>query len=230
MRLSTFLLGASGLVVLGVLGFRILDLEQRVDLLASQLSKVSPSEAAVPSAAAKPTAAVLTRSSDLEKRLAVLEQQVSTLASAEQTLPRLMGDVGGDALRREEAILSVVERENSRIRDVQLEWHKARWLETRKEQLTLFAAQLKLEPRQVADLYRALEDELDGLADVMRRPNFAEEPDQVASDWEKILSSTDKRAQATLTPEQYRWWQQGRLFERKVLWPWLPQGEQTAQN
>jgi hypothetical protein len=136
-----------------------------------------------------------------------------------------------DRLRQEQAILSVVERENGRIRDVQLEWHKARWLETRKQQLAAFAFSQKLEPAQSVKLYDAIEGELTGLVEIMKRPSFAEEPDQVANDWLNVLGETDQRAQKLLTPQQYQTWLQGRLFERKVLWPWLPDSpSETAQR
>ena len=77
----------------------------------------------------------------------------------------------------------------------------------------------------------ALENELNGLADVMKRPSFGEEPDQAASDWLNILGDTDRKAQQALSPGQYQTWLQGRFFERKVLWPWLPDATpETAQK
>jgi hypothetical protein len=168
---------------------------------------------------------------DYEARLRTIEQRTSMLENLKQGLPMPNNAIGEDKLKQEQAILSVVERENSRIREVQLEWHKARWLETRKQQLAAFAYSQKLEPAQTTYLYDAVEHELNGLADVMKRPSFVEEPDQAAADWLNILGETDRRAQGVLTPAQYQTWAQGRLFERKVLWPWLPDAPaQSAQN
>jgi hypothetical protein len=228
MRLSTFLAGASGLLVVGLLGFRIVNLEQQVNQLAKQLGPAPEATGAPAVANAPATVGQTTRA--LEDRVASLEKRLESLSKT-RSAPISVAGPGANNLQQEEAILSVIERENSRIRDVQLEWHKARWLETRKQQLALFASQLNLQPAQSAELFRALEEELNSMTDVMRRPTFAEEPDQVAADWQKIITETDKRAKATLSPEQFAWWQQGRIFERKTLWPWLPDNSQeTAQR
>lgn len=232
MRLRTFVASAGVLFILGLLGFRIIDLEQRVGLLSRQLSRLEPVGTIDAGNEPKPASTTdRTPSVAFERRLKSLEKRVEALASRPTLLPSGTGDFGTDVLRSEEAILSVVEREASRIRDVQLEYHKARWLETRQQQLAGFASQLKLEPAQTTELYSALENELDRMADVMRRPNIAEDPDQLASDWQQILVDTDERAKAVLTPEQYQFWAQGRFVERKVLWNWLPATPpETAQR
>ena len=125
---------------------------------------------------------------------------------------------------QEQTILSVVERENSRIRDVQLEWHRARWLETRDQQLAAFATSMHLQPDQTTALRSVLEHELNEMVSVLKRPGLAEDPDQAAADWQAVLSKTDQRALGVLTPEQQQVWVQVRQFERNVLWPWLPKG------
>lgn len=227
MRLSWFLIGAALLVAYGLLGFRIIDLEQRVEVLSAQNNPQAPE----PNPAGKPsaTSAAATVPKDLESRLQSIERRLTMLESFKSGLSIPGSPVGEDRLKQEQAILSVVERENSRIREVQLEWHKARWLETRKQQLAAFAYTQQLEPAQTAKVYEALESELNRLAEVMKRPAFAEDPDQAASDWLKILGETDQRAHDVLTPAQYQTWVIGRLFERRVIWPWLPEQE-TAQN
>jgi hypothetical protein len=230
MRLSPFVAGVSALFVVVFLGFRLVDLEQQVARLEAKRGAAEPHALGATSSQRGPG---LDSSQALEARISQLEERLDSLTAVAKghVEAASSADPGRGKLLREEAILSVVERENSRIRDVQLEFHKGRWLETRKQQLQLFAAQLKLQPTQSAELYNALEDELNEMADVMRRPTFAEEPDQVAADWEKILATTDSRARTTLSPEQFAWWQQGRLFERKVLWPWLPDtAQETAQR
>lgn len=230
MRSVTFVASVGVLVAFGLVGFRLIDLEQRVAMLTAHEEHREPESAA---SAGHPTAAssppILTK--DYEARLRAIEQRVANLENFKQGIPMPSG-VGEDRLKQEQAILSVVERENSRIREVQLEWHKARWLETRKQQLAAFAYSQQLQPAQTTHIYEALERELDGLAEVMKRPTFAEDPDQVASDWLKVLGQTDQQAQEVLSPAQYQTWVQGRLFERKVLWPWLPPdgAQQSAQN
>ena len=229
MRLSTFLAAAGVLFAFGLLGFRIVDLEQRLEILATP--KERPSGI---TGTGTPRSAVVqppNLAKDYEARLRAVEQRVANLETLGRSLPIPSQALGEDRLRQEQAILSVVERENSRIREVQLEWHKARWLETRKQQLAAFAYTQQLEPAQTTRIYEALERELDGLANVMKRPTFAEDPDQVATDWLAILGQTDQQAQEVLSPAQYQTWVEGRLFERRVLWPWLPEiPTETAQN
>jgi hypothetical protein len=218
MRFSTFIAGAAGVALFGFLGFRILDLEQRVDALSAQLG--APAEA-TQGAAPSRTTTLTVAPQGYEKRLAALEQRVKALSAAPK--PQAAPDTPGNArLHDDEAILSVVERENQRVRDVQLEWSRSRWLEQREAQLTLFASWLKLEPKQVEALHTSLEHEVNALVEVLKRPNLLDEPDQVAADWAAVLEETDKEAAAVLTPDQRVWWTQGRTAERKTLWPWLP--------
>ncbi len=228
MRLVTVLASAGVLFAFGVVGFRLIDLEQRLAALTAHTDGQEP-ESKHPE---PPTAASVTPllAKDNEARLRAIELRIATLENLRLEMPMPSG-VGEDRLKQEQAILSVVERENSRIREVQLEWHKARWLETRKQQLAAFAYSQQLQPAQTTHIYDALERELDGLAEVMKRPTFAEDPDQVASDWLKVLGQTDQQAQEVLSPVQYQTWVQGRLFERRILWPWLPDAPaQSAQN
>jgi hypothetical protein len=217
------------LFAFGVVGFRIVDLEQRLALLTShsdqkELDATNAAQRGEPIVPGIP-------SKNIDARLRAIEERISALENMKDGLPMPTGNIGEDRLKQEQAILSVVERENSRVREVQLEWHKARWLETRKQQLAGFAYSQKLDPAQTTRIYEALETELNGLADVMKRPTFAEEPDQVATDWLNVLGETDRKARETLSAEQYQTWEQGRMFERKVLWPWLPDAPpETAQK
>ena len=160
-----------------------------------------------------------------------LEQRVASLEEKLRSLPKAHGKTAAsgpcencaEGTSQEAAVLSIVARENSRIRDVQLEWHRARWGETRQQQLAVFAGQHKLRPEQTAELNRALEHELDAMVSILKRPDAAEDPDQAATDWQSVLKETESRVKTILTPEQEQAWMQGRVFERRVLWPWLPQ-------
>jgi hypothetical protein len=223
MRFSTFIAGAAALALFGFLGFRILDLEQRVDALSAQLGAPAETQTQAASPGGTSMSAV---PQGYEKRLAALEQRIKSLnAPAQHAAPETPGN---QRLHDDEAILSVVERENARVRDVQLEWSRARWLEQREAQLTLFASWLKLEPKQVDALHKTLEREVNAMIDVLKRPHLLDEPDQVATDWQTVLDETDKQASEVLTPDQRVWWMQGRTTERKTLWPWLPNA--TAQK
>lgn len=220
--------GAAVLTVVGFLGFRILDLEQRVATLSEQLG--TPPGATEPAADGHPQAAAAAgMPKGFEQRLAALEKRVEGLSSAINTR-RTQEAVTATSLTvpKEEAILSVVERENSRIREVQLEWHRSRWLESRQQALTVFASQQDLQPAQTSELNRALESEIDRMVELLKRPGISEDPDQVAADWQAALDATDQRAGRVLTSEQRQVWSQVRLFERRVLWPWLPPTQTAA--
>ena len=223
MRLTTFITGAALLVCFCFLGFRILDLEQRVALLSEQVGV--PEVSSAPRSASGPSSHGTGPAKGYEQRLVTLEKRVDGLASREGTSHA--NDSSG--LPKEEAILSVIDRENSRIRDVQLEWHRGRWLEGREYQLSVFAQQQQLVPAQRDALRIVLEHEADAMVAVLKKPGLAEDPDQAAADWQAVLRETDTRARSVLTPEQQQAWDMARFFERRVLWPWLPE-QATAQR
>jgi hypothetical protein len=218
MRIRSFLIVAGSLVIVGLLGFRILDLEQRVAMLSEQIGLPAPAVAA--NSGAAPVASKSTAVAGLEQRLAILEKQVASLAAQQHAAPK--ADLGESHLQDDKAILSVVEREASRVRDVQLEWHRSRWIEARNQQLALFAHQAQLTPDQTSGLQQALEHEADAMVDVLKRPSLLDDPDQVATDWQATLEETDHAAKQLLTPQQDAAWLAGRQFERRILWPWLP--------
>src|ERR1700712_741868 len=148
MRLSTYLASAAVLFAFGVVGFRIIDLEQRVAQLTARADQ--PEAETNPAGTKSDASSQGNLSKDYESRLRALEQRIGTFENLKEGLPMASGNIGVDRLQQEQAILSVVERENSRIREVQLEWHKARWLDTRKQQLAAFAFSQKLEPAQTS--------------------------------------------------------------------------------
>lgn len=217
MQLRVFIVGAGAAALIGLLGFRILDLEQRVTALSAQLGSAR-AEVTSSAASSASTAAC-------ERRLDTLEQRMARLSAARKPASAL-GAASDDAPAApphdEAAILSIVERENSRIRDVQLEFAKTRWIEGRDAQLALFAGMANLDTPQVRDMHGVLADEVERMVEVLRRPGLAEDPDQFAADWKAVLAETDRNAARVLTPEQMLWWHQGRSLERQTLWPWLP--------
>jgi hypothetical protein len=230
MRLRTFSVSVGLLTMFGILGFWVSDLERRVATLSEQLGVPH----GTPSAGAQErtnatTSSPASGSQGYEQRLSAIERRLNSLMSSTGPQTSAAPSLSGIDLQKEEAILSVVERENSRIRDVQLEWHRARWMEGREQQLAAFAAQLQLQPAQTAELHHALEHEVDAMVTLLKSPDLAENPDVGASDWQAMLTDTDERVKKVLTPEQQQIWTQARLFERRVLWPWLPK-EATAKN
>jgi len=222
MRVFAVIGGTGALITLGFLGFRVQALGQRVAALTALTGNRSEDVDAAPRS--RPGAGQDAQLASCEQRLAGLEKRVDALRN-DVRLHASASSSGASvpAVRKEEAILSVVAREQDRIRDVQVEWHKPRLRMGREKQLAEFAEQNGLRPAQTAELRTTLQDEIDAMVKVWQRPDFAEDPDQVAADWLKLLAETDKRAARALTPEQQQAWTQARLFERRLLWPWLPE-------
>jgi hypothetical protein len=217
MRTRTFIAAAALVAFLGYLAFRIIDLESRVANLTRQLG-AAPEPAAQPSAPDKPASAPVAPQGYLQ-RLAALEKQVEALKLGRERLDK-MGSPGGPL--DDKAILSVVERENNRVKDVQLEWNRARWMENRDEQLATFTKTYGLTPDQTANLQKSMHEEVDTMVALLRRPGLLDDPDQAATDWQNMLEVTDKAAQRYLNPAQLGAWNQARSFERRLLYPWLP--------
>jgi hypothetical protein len=222
MRMGTFMAAAALVAIIGFLGFRILDLEQRVAGVTHQLgSAPSEPEVATSGADAGPhPSSTVVAAGGYEQRLRALEKRVQELQASIKKLDKIGAST--DPVQADKEILSVIERESSRLRDVQLEWHRQRWVEARETQLSLFARQFGLSPQQTESLHKVLDHEVDEMVKQLRRPTLLEDPDQGASDWQAMLDETDREAQKILTPAQRAAWDQGRTFERKFLWPWLP--------
>jgi hypothetical protein len=228
MRVATFMSGAAAIAVIGFLGFRILDLEQRVAALSEQLgAPITPVDDPPPNHGDMDDSPErIPPGAGFEQRLATLEKQLATLHAAQNAVASHTANT--TPVHQDQEILSVVEREGSRIRDVQLEWHRSRWLEGRASQLNSFAKQFGLSQDQTAGMHGALQLETDAMVSVLKRPELAEDPDQFAADWQHVLDETDRAAQKVLTPEQNIAWTQARVYERGVLWPWLPKKQQQT--
>jgi hypothetical protein len=223
MQMRFFFAAAMLVALLGFVGFRIFDLEQRVDALARQMAgaRGTAGEARQTQGGAA--------NQGYEQRLVALEKRMDGMKANMHTIEKATGlGIELPGPHADKQILSVLERENNRVRDVQLEWSRSRWHDTRQEQLTLFAQQNNLSSSQSAELQKTLEHEVDAMVEVLRRPNLIDDPDTASNDWQALLDETDRAAQRVLSPAQLTAWSQARTFERKVLWPWLPPS--TAMN
>lgn len=211
---------AVALGLCALLGYRVVRLEQRVAGLSKQLG--SP---AAGGAGGAPAARTQGRG-DHEQRLSTLEDEMKGLQENLQTLELATGErpetAALDAPGGEQRILSVIERQQNRIRDRQLEFHRARWLEWRQEALDKFAEMNKLSPTQTERVYEILAAEIEALVELMKRPDFAENPERAANDWLERLELTNGAAHEILDPVQRAAWDAARFHERVTFWPWLP--------
>ena len=125
--------------------------------------------------------------------------------------------------RAEKRILDVVEREQNRIVDQHLRFHKQRWLDAREEALAKFADDVQLSPTQNSRLDDLVRGEVDHMMEMLREPRFRDDPQAFVDEWDATLAATDHAIQAFLTPEQQEAWEIARAIERAVFFPWLPQ-------
>jgi hypothetical protein len=200
-------------------GYRITRLEQRLQALDTQLG--APEIAAAPAAGAstKPAPAHA-------QRLAALEQDVHALRDDLRTLEQAVNaPVAAPTPGDEQQILSIMGREQSRVRDRQLEFHRSRWVKWREAAIESFAARNNVSPVQADELRKLLTDEVDQMVEILRRPDAADNPEKASADWVAMLERTDNAAHRVLEPEQRGPWDAERLVERKALWPWLPERE-----
>jgi hypothetical protein len=208
-------------------GYRITRLEQRLEALDTQLG--APEIAAAPAAGAqanKPAPAYA-------QRLAALEQDVHALRDDLRTLEQAVnGPVAAPTPGDEQQILSIMGREQSRVRDRQLDFHRSRWVKWREAAIESFAARNNVSPAQADQLRRLLTDEVDQMVDILRRPDAADDPEKASADWMRMLERTDDAAHRVLDPAQRAPWDLERAVERRALWPWLPErdsGKPRAQ-
>jgi hypothetical protein len=215
-RMRSWAMIAGAVAVCGYLGYRVVSLERRLDAVAARLGAAGGSARA---AAAGSPDGHEQRLSWLERDVRALRDDLSTLeeATGKETAVAAQAQEGG-----EQRILSVVERQQKRIRDKQLEFHRSRWLEWRQSALEEFAEKHGLTPWQVEQVQRLLTAEVDSLAEILRRPDVLENPEGASEDWLAVLEATDTAARRLLNPTQIPAWDVARTVERRVLWPWLP--------
>jgi hypothetical protein len=208
---------AVALAVCALLGYRVVRLEQRVAALGKQLGP----PAALPEGGKSAPA-----QGGHEQRLAALEREIGGLRDDLATLEAATGErpelTALNTPGAEQRILSVVEREQHRIRDKQLQFHRARWLEWRQSALDTFAAKHGLSPVQTERIFRLLADEVEALVELIKQPDVLANPDRTANDWLDRLEETNTAAHDVLDPEQRVAWDTARNVERETFWPWLP--------
>jgi cell division protein FtsB len=197
----------------GLLGYRVVRLEQRVGALSRQLGAQGASAAAG-------------EQRNYEQRLSALEREARALRDDLETLEKATGErpavAAIDTAANAQQILSVVGREQERIRDRQLQFHRARWLEWRESALDNFAQAHRLSPVQTEQLHQLLAAEVEALVEILRRPDVAENPERASNDWLDRLELTDRAAHNILDAAQVGPWDTARAIERRVFWPWLP--------
>lgn len=198
-------------------GYRLVQIDHRLDALEKRLG--SPArDSEHKSNDAKP-APLEQRLSELERRA---DQDSVSLGALELAATHVAPPTRTQHAPDDKAIISVVEREQNKVRDAQLDWQKGHWVEARENQLAAFARQGNLTPAQTEQMRQVFQKEIDSMVDLLKRPALLTDPDEAIKEWRELLEDTDNEAGRILNPTQMTIWQQERFIERKILWPWIP--------
>src|SRR4051794_8926033 len=142
MRISALL--AVALVLAGsYFGYRITRLEQRIEALNKQLGEPPAAPLRDAEHDQKPLAGHEQRLTALEQDLHALREDLRTLEEATADKPQA-ADLNAPGASQQ--ILSLVAREQNRIRDRQLQFHRNHWVDWRAAALADFAQRVGLTP------------------------------------------------------------------------------------
>jgi cell division septum initiation protein DivIVA len=161
------------------------------------------------------------RLASLDERLAVIDDRVAAL---EDGAPARSANAVVAAANSAEArsILTVVEREQRRVLDKQLRYHRERLIEQRQASLDDFSTRFGLTPVQTQRIHRLLLDETDEIFRVLGSQETSEDPDRAGRDLRAWLEETDRKAGLLLNPVQQQAWAEARAIERNTIMPWIP--------
>lgn len=209
------------------LGFRVSGLERE---LARAKPAARPTSGPEPGPAASAHGAAKEEGSTVIARLESIEDDLADLQENYAALDEQLAGGGKGVGADESKILDVVTKAQARVRDRQLEFHSAQWHKNRAAVAEDFGAKHHLERWQIDHIKRLLEEETDEAVAILGRPDVAENPELIASDWQKHLDETDAEALRVLQGEAAQAWMGARMFERQVLWPWLPSLQPAAKQ
>jgi len=168
----------------------------------------------------------LANAADAQARLRSVATEVERLREDLKSLEKATAQSATlqdlDQVAGEDRILSVVEREQNRVRDKQLEFQRDRWIEFREEAVADFTRRAQLNPDQSFAVKQALAREVDAMVSLLKRNDLMEDPELAARTWRETLDGTDLAVEDVLDERQYESWIAARQMERRVLFPWLP--------
>ncbi len=204
-------------VVTALFGYRLVQIDRRLDALEKRLGATTR-DSEHKASDAKPM--------PLEERITELERRADqdsvNLGALELAATHVAPPTRAQHPPDDKAILSVVEREQNKVRDAQLDWQRGHWIEARENQLAAFSRQGNLTQAQTEQMRQVFQKEIDSMVDFLKRPALLTDPDEAIKEWRELLEDTDTEAGRILNPSQMTIWNQERFIERKILWPWIP--------
>jgi hypothetical protein len=204
-------------VVTALFGYRLVQIDRRLDALEKRLG--APNRDSEHKASDTKPVPLEERITELERRA---DQDSVNLGALELAATHVAPPTRAQHPPDDKAILSVVEREQNKVRDAQLDWQKGHWIEARENQLAAFSRQGNLTQAQTEQMRQVFQKEIDSMVDFLKRPALLTDPDEAIKEWRELLEDTDTEAGRILNPQQMTIWNQERFIERKILWPWIP--------
>jgi hypothetical protein len=218
--MRSYVVAIAAVAVALFLGYRQWTLERRLELLGLQLGAAAAA-APQPAADHAPSVAPAAPSSHAE-RLRLLETGLNALRADVRSLEKATADLPQEKAVTDQQILSVMKEQGAKVMEKQLKYHRDRWLDQRELALNSFTKRFSLDAGQNDQLWGLLSSEIDKMVEILSKPESFEDPENAAMVWKQILLDTDSAAHKLLQPQAAVAWDQQRLMERKVLWPWLP--------
>jgi hypothetical protein len=210
----------------GFLWYRQAALENRIDRLTEQLgagatvAAPADSDGSEPDPSSDPGADAARAIGSHSARLSAVEAGLKSVQADVRSLEEATGDSA--KMVTDQQILSVLKQQGTKVMDSQLKFHRERWLEQREVALNDFSRRLGLNQTQNDQLWDLLSSETDKMVEILKNPELAEDPERAARVWKESLLDTDAEAHRVLDPQKAAAWDQVRLVERRLLWPWLP--------
>jgi hypothetical protein len=202
------------------LGFRISELEQHLAAMGRSGGAKGAATSADSGRASARAAVANAAEPTVEARIDTIEDDLTHMQEEYADLDQKLAGPGGKV--NESQILDIVTRAQSRVRDRQLEFHGTQWRNMRTAMFSDFATKNHLEHWQSEQLQRVLDEEIDEAVAILTRPENAENPELLATEWQRRLDETDAEAMRVLQGPAAEAWVGARMFERQLLWPWLP--------
>lgn len=213
---------AAFVVVTAFLGYRVYTLDNKVDALTRQLGATTPVAAEPQKDSKIQAAAPPSTGRSHEQRIHALELALASLRADFRSLERATEDMPEKGAT-DQQILSVMKEQGAKVMEKHLRYHRDKWLDQRETALNSFVKRFDLDPKQNDYLWGLLSGEIDKMIEILRKPESFEDPERAAAEWKQMLLDTDSAAHKVLEPAKAVAWDQQRFWERKFLWPWLPE-------
>jgi hypothetical protein len=210
----------------GFLEYQVLSLSNRVDTVHRIVQGLSVAEGVGKNR----------NSSDNSVELSTLEEELKRLTAQVDRIRIRLADGSDTELASDtasledpenrklfsEKVLSVINSEVQRIRDIQLKRNRDSLVKYRKAAVREFAIKQGLTAGQESALQTILEDEVDKMVEILRDVNWENAPPTFMAEWTAMLAQTNDKIQDILNADQMSMYLYLRHLELQAMQGWLP--------